>query len=412
MATPLRIAVIGAGTIAQSVHLPMLQRRDDRFEVAAIVDISPRRRADVGAKWRFPEAAQCDSVSGLLTKVRAKDLEIDAAVFAADGVKADDLLALIKRGIRVLVEPPVGYGMPDIQRVAEFERIAGRKLVMVAYPAVYDSSVRRLVDDNLARDIRMLEFETLMPANAVMYGRHNVTSAAYDLPSEKRTERREALQATVLDGAGGATNQRDRDLYVKGILTGLQAQLALLRSMYGPLTEMHGVRQWPRQVIPGSLEVWGALEKGPHVRFAWHYLPFAPEFHDSIRFISTRRQGTVILPDAADADRRGSYTMTHKSDGAIQTVTKQSDHSAVAGMLESFFEFAARGEAPAYGLEEALADTEIARAILGEIVGADGRSLDLPPSPDEASDIEAPRPLDDIKAERESAKETTPAPGE
>lgn len=412
MSSVLRVAVIGLGTMAQSLHLPMFQRRHDRFEIAALVDISPRRREEVAKKWGVGEAETYESVDELVSKIRHQELNIDAAVFAADGVKADGILALIKRGIRVLVEPPVGYGAEDIERIAEFERMAGRQLVMLAYPALYDSSVEHLVKENLARDLRMLEFETLMPATAVMYGRHHVTSAAYDLTSEQRSERRERMQAAVLAGTGDASNQRDRDLYVKGILTGLLAQLALLRRMYGPLDEMHGVRQWPRQVIPGSLEVQGAIKKGPHVRFAWHYLPFAPEFHDSVRFVATRRQGVLTLPDAADLDARGTYTMTHKSDGAIQKITKRSEHSAMAGLVDAFYEFAARGGENLYGLREALADTEIARAVLGEIVAADGRSLEAEPEPEPlVEEIPAPQPIDeprdleDIKAERAAARE-------
>lgn len=387
MSSPLRIAVIGLGTVAQSLHLPMMIRRHDRFEIAAVVDISPRRRDDVAKKFHFSDEIVFETVTQLVEKIRHKDIEIDAAVFAADGLKSDDLLALIKRGIRVLVEAPVGYGVPDVERVAEFERMSGRKLVMVAYPSVYDSSVRRMVEDNYARDMRMLEFETLMPANAVMFGKHNATSAAYDLSTELRSERREKLQAAVLEGAGEGSNQRDRDLFVKGLLTGLMEQLALLRAMYGPLSEMHAVRQWPQQVIPGSIEVLGALEKGPHVRFAWHYLPFAPEFHNAIRFISTRRQGTIVLPEESELDTRGSYTMTHKSDGAIQTVTKQSDLSPRAGLLDAFFEFAARGGELAYSLSDAIEDTAVARMILSEIVGADGRSLDPEP---ETEDVPEP----------------------
>ena len=47
MPKTLNIAVIGAGTMAQAVHLPVLRRRWDRFSIAALVDHSPRRRPGV-----------------------------------------------------------------------------------------------------------------------------------------------------------------------------------------------------------------------------------------------------------------------------------------------------------------------------------------------------------------------------
>lgn len=379
MPSKINVAVVGLGTSAQAVHLPMLLRRHDRFHVSAVVDISPRRLREASEKWGLEEERRYGSVKELMAAVRSKDIELDAVVFSADGVKGEDILQIIKRGIPVLVEPPVAYGTEELQAIAEFERMAGRPLVMLAYGALYDSSIKLLVGENQARDLRSLEFETLMPASSVMHGKHHVTSAAYDLPSEQRIARRESLKEAVEKGAGPGANQRDRDIYVKGLLTGVLAQLALLRSTYGPLEELHGVRHWPEQVIPGSIEVLGALDKGVHVRLVWHYLPFAPEYHDAVRFVTNRRQGRVELPAAADLDTRGSFTFTQKSDGAIVTSERLSEHSPAYGLHEAFYAFAAKGEQPAYGLTEALEDLEVARAVLGELALAEGRDINAEP---------------------------------
>ena len=389
MPSKINVAVVGLGTSAQAVHLPMLQRRHDRFQLTAVVDISPRRLREAAEKWGIEEERRYGSVKDLMAAARSKDVELDAVVFSADGVKGEDILQIIKRGIPVLVEPPVAYGTEELQAIAEFERMAGRPLVMLAYGAVYDSSVKLLVEENQARDLRTLEFETLMPASSVMHGKHHVTSAAYDLPSEQRIERRENLKDAVEKGAGPGANQRDRDIYVKGLLTGVLAQLALLRSTYGPLVELHGVRHWPEQVIPGSIEVLGALEKGVHVRLAWHYLPFAPEFHDAIRVVTNRRQGRVEIPAVADLDTRGSFTFTQKSDGAIVKSERLSEHSPAYGLHEAFYAFVAKGKAPAYGLSEALEDLEISRTILAELALVDGRDINEAPEVEgEADDNE------------------------
>src|SRR5690625_6420079 len=71
-----------------------------------------------------------------------------------------------------------------------------------------------------------------------LFGGARVTSSAYDLPTEVRTERRKALQAAVVAGSGEGATQRDRDLYVKGLLTGVAHQLAVLEAGYGPLTRL------------------------------------------------------------------------------------------------------------------------------------------------------------------------------
>ncbi|MGO1201121.1 MAG: Gfo/Idh/MocA family protein, partial [Dermabacteraceae bacterium] len=140
MPKTLNIAVIGAGTMAQAVHLPVLRRRWDRFTIAALVDHSPRRRREASEVWGLEEDTRYESVADLIAAVRAKTLTLDGAVLSTDGLHVEDLLALMRRGIPVLVEPPLGYSAEEVAKVADFERMTGRRLVMMAYPQQYDDS--------------------------------------------------------------------------------------------------------------------------------------------------------------------------------------------------------------------------------------------------------------------------------
>lgn len=101
-----RVAVIGLGAISQSVHLPMLRRNAEDFEIAALVDLSAERTADMGARYGVAADRRFSSVDAL---VAAKDdgvLAIDAAILATTGSHAGDTLRLVKAGIRVLAEKP------------------------------------------------------------------------------------------------------------------------------------------------------------------------------------------------------------------------------------------------------------------------------------------------------------------
>ena len=283
MPKTLNIAVIGAGTMAQAVHLPVLRRRWDRFTVTALVDHSPRRRRESSEVWGIEEERRYETVADLLAAVRAKSVSVDAALLSTDGLHVEDLLALMRRGIPVLAEPPVGFSADEVSQVADFERMTGRRLLMMAYPQQYDDSVRLMNEQIATKDLRMIDHEVLMPASQPLFGGARVTSSAYDLPTEVRTERRKALQAAVVAGSGEGATQRDRDLYVKGLLTGVAHQLAVLEAGYGPLTRLSAVRHWPKGVIPGSIEILGELEGGARVRAVWHYLPFAPEYSERLQ---------------------------------------------------------------------------------------------------------------------------------
>src|SRR3954447_2371205 len=54
----IRVGVAGLGAVAQAVHLPLLARHEDVFEIAAIADLSPSLRTALGERYRVPPAAR------------------------------------------------------------------------------------------------------------------------------------------------------------------------------------------------------------------------------------------------------------------------------------------------------------------------------------------------------------------
>ena len=376
MPKTLNIAVIGAGTMAQAVHLPVLRRRWDRFTIAALVDHSPRRRRESYEVWGIEEDKRYESVADLIAAVRAKTLSLDAALLSTDGLHVEDLLALMRRGIPVLVEPPIGYSAEEVAKVADFERMTGRRLLMMAYPQQYDDSVTRMAEQIATKDLRMVDHEVLMPASQPLFGAAHVTTSSYDLPTEVRSQRRKALQAAVEAGAGGGATQRDRDLYVKGLLTGVAHQLAVLEASYGPLTQLTAVRHWPKGVIPGSLELMGELAGGARVRLVWHYLPFAPEYSETVQILSARRKMRVELPAPSHGDSRSTVALREKKSGVVQETATTAPKGAAELMWEAFHAFVEKGKEPVSGAAEARDQVILLREVLSSIVEADGRSLD------------------------------------
>ena len=380
----LNVAVIGAGTMAQAVHLPVLRRRWDRFAVAALVDHSPRRRREAADVWGIPEERRYETVADLVAAVRARTLALDGVLLSTDGLHVDDLLALVRRGIPVMVEPPLGYSAEEIAKVTEFERIAGRRLVMMAHPQQYDDSVTRMAEHIAVKDLRMVDHEVLMPASQPLFGQAHVTTSSYDLPTEKRTERRKALQAAVEAGAGDGATQRDRDLYVKGLLTGVAHQMAVTETAYGPIAKLIAVRHWPKGVIPGSIELLGELDSGAQVRLVWHYLPFAPEYSETVQVLSARRRMRLELPAPSHGDSRSTLSLREKKSGVVQETATRAPKGAAELMWEAFHAFVEKGVAPVAGAVEAQRQVTLLREVLATIVEADGRSLEKEPEQEPA----------------------------
>lgn len=394
MPKTLNIAVIGAGTMAQAVHLPVLRRRWDRFAVTALVDHSERRRRESAEVWGIAEEKRYATVGDLVEAIRSRAITVDAALLSTDGLHVDDLLQLLRRGVPVLVEPPLGYSAAEIAKIADFERMTGRNLVMMAYPQQYDDSVGRIAEQIAVKDVRMIEHRVLMPASQPLFGGAHVTTSAYDLPAEQRSERRNALQEAVVAGSGESATQRDRDLYVKGLLTGVAHQLSVIESVYGPLTELTAVRHWPKGVIPGSIELLGELEGGAHVHLVWHYLPFAPEYSETLQILSARKRLDLELFAPSHGDRRSTLHLREKKSGVVTEVATVAGLGSAESMWEAFHAFVEKGEVPISGPASAQQQVTLLRKVLAAIVEADGRDIDAVVEKEE-SEADAPVPAEE-----------------
>src|SRR5438094_4900977 len=52
--TKIKVGVVGLGEIAQIIHLPILQAHSDKFEIAAICDISQELLTTLGDRYNVP----------------------------------------------------------------------------------------------------------------------------------------------------------------------------------------------------------------------------------------------------------------------------------------------------------------------------------------------------------------------
>ncbi|MGQ4561479.1 Gfo/Idh/MocA family oxidoreductase [Dermabacteraceae bacterium P7054] len=380
MSAPLKVAVIGLGAMAQSVHIPTIRRRWDLFELSALVDISQRRRNDVRALTGVPEEHAYESVADLMRAVSAREVAVDAAVIATDGLRADDVLALLKRAIPVLVEPPLAYSEQELKKIAGFEKMLGRPLVMTAYAQLYDAGLDKLSDAVASSDARLIEYETIMPSTGPLFKPHCVTASAYDVDVDLRNARREAFEAELNSAAGSASTQRDRDLYVKGLLTGFTQQVLTLETTYGKLEKIDYLRQWPEGVMPGSLELLGRLENGAQVRLTWHYLPFFPEYRETIRVISSRKLAELSLYAPSLGDRSAKLTVREKDGASAVTQTGYEDTRGCAdAMWDAFHRMAVNLERPLAGAVAAERELALARDLLERYASSEGRELEPAP---------------------------------
>jgi len=144
----LRVGVIGCGLVAQVMHLHYLRELADRFEIAALCDISPELRhacaqdygvADTYVDWR--------------DLLRAR---LDAVLILTSGSHAPIAIAAAEAGLHILVEKPMCFSVDEGRAMIAAAERAGVTL-MVAYNKRYDPAYLRLAKQAKdMRDLRLL----------------------------------------------------------------------------------------------------------------------------------------------------------------------------------------------------------------------------------------------------------------
>src|SRR5512142_103585 len=99
----LRVGVIGLGGIAQMMHLPYLFSMPERFEIAALCDISPGLLQVMGTRYQVPEKARFTRSEDLV----AQNLDVVLVLTAGDHYPP--ALAAIQSGKHVFVEKPLCF---------------------------------------------------------------------------------------------------------------------------------------------------------------------------------------------------------------------------------------------------------------------------------------------------------------
>ena len=148
-----RVGVIGAGLIAQVMHLPYLTELDELFEVRAVCDAS-RKVADACAARFHVEKAFTDWRELL-------EEQLDAVLVLTSGSHAPIAVAAAQSGKHVFVEKPMCFSVAEGN---EMLRAAGEANVtlMVGYPKRYDPAYRRAADEvQKLTDLRFVRLTTM-----------------------------------------------------------------------------------------------------------------------------------------------------------------------------------------------------------------------------------------------------------
>ena len=319
--TPLRLGVIGAGTISQSVHLPLVRRAG--FELAWIADLSAGRAEAVGrahgARWTSDPAE-------LLAAA-----DVDAVLIATPGAHADLTVEALRHGKHVLAEKPLGLSLAAIDAVERAAAESGR-VVQVGYMKMYDPLVDRTRAE-LAQltDRRLVRITVLHPADDPQVAHLRLRPLRPDVDPALLAAANEAEEAEVLRALPEAPPALRA--YYRNVLNGsVVHEFSLLRALGLPVPDA-----WTAEVFPAldgpepaCLLATGDTADGARIVLSWNWLPGHPEYGEDLTVFAANGRLELALAkpylleersrlrvDRADGSERRQSTFTELHESAF-----------------------------------------------------------------------------------------------
>jgi len=191
----LKIAVAGAGLIAQVEHIPNLLAAPDRFAVVGVYDPSASTRRFITERYGI---AGFDSFERMLSTTQAEALLVATPDFYHGELAGKALDA----GLHVFCEKPLCYSVAEIEALIK-KRDAAKRVLQVGYMKRFDPSYELLLKEieGLGSRLRFIGVEVNDP-DAWPFVAHHPTFKAEDVPAQLIADGR-ALQARQVEKAIG-----------------------------------------------------------------------------------------------------------------------------------------------------------------------------------------------------------------
>ncbi|HUP54191.1 MAG TPA: Gfo/Idh/MocA family oxidoreductase [Methylomirabilota bacterium] len=353
---PLRVGVAGLGAVAQAVHLPLLERLRDTFQIAAICDLSASLLTAIGERYRVPAEHRFRDVPAMLDSVA-----LDALIALTSGSHGDVAAAALEHGLPVLSEKPLALTRAEADRLTALEGADhdGERL-MVGYMKLFDPAVEEAV--RIAHDparpigaLRAVEVTVLHPSSESQLAHARLLPPPDDIDPATLARLRERSSELEVHALGPAAATLGR-LYGGILLGSIVHELAVVRAVAGDPAAMERVDTWPDGAWPPSVAVQGRLADGARLSIDWLFLPEYPAYREDVRFHYERGSVELSFPAPYRLHMPTELVVSTGGGETRQRVQLDSIEEAFERELLAFAAMVADGERARSGIADGRAD--------------------------------------------------------
>jgi predicted dehydrogenase len=351
MTRRLRVGVVGAGIIAQVMHLHYLRELADHYEIAALCDLAPENAEANAASYGIPK---------VLTDWREMLREaIDVVLILTSGSHAPIAVEAAKAGKHVLVEKPMCFSVPEGKEMRDAAAESG-VVLMVAYPKRYDPAFERFREEVAGvtdpRLLRVTTFESPFRP----YVKHYPLAPVAPIPADA-IQRWQAETAASITLAIGDADEFLRKTYHFVLLDTLVHELNTVRAVLGEPDRLEYVDLQPSSLT--AVFRFGSLPVTIH----WLDLPGITNYKMEFACYGPDKRVTLSFPSPF---LRSAPTLLEVEGGEIGTARSwrteeiTSYDSAFKLELLAFHDCVITGRTPLTDADDALHDLAICQSII------------------------------------------------
>ena len=361
--TRVKVGVIGAGLIAQVMHLHSLRELADRFEIAAICDIVSENAAASAERYGVPIV--CTDWRDLLRE------PIDAILVLTAGSHGPMAIDAARAGIHVLVEKPMCFSTTEGAAMVAAAEQADVTL-MVAYNKRHDPAYIRFQEEAAAlSNARFLRVTTLESPIQPYVSHYPL--APIGRPPQAELARLQAEMAASITVAIGDVDDFHRTAYHAVLLDTLVHEINAVRGLLGEPDRLDYV-----DLREGSLTVMLRFGRLP-VAIHWIDLPGIARYKMEFALYSPDRRVTLSFPSPFLRSEPTILEIESGAVGSAESGASQEITSYESGFkreLIAFHDCVVNGSQPLTSGADALRDVALCQAIIQSHLT--GRPIDDP----------------------------------
>ncbi|MBA2700376.1 MAG: Gfo/Idh/MocA family oxidoreductase [Chloroflexi bacterium] len=349
-----RLGIVGLGAVAQAVHLPLIERLRDTFEIAALADLSATLTAALGERYRVPSERRHRSLEELLAGP-----PIDALLVLTSGSHGPAILSGLASGLPVFAEKPLAFTRAEADAIGRQLVIDPAARLQVGYMKLSDPAVvqaRSVAAQRAFGAVRAVEVTVLHPTSESQLAHARLLPPPGDLSAEVRAAlevQRTALQVAALGAEAAPTLGR---LYTDILLGSVVHELALVRAFAGDPIAIDALDVFPAGRWPPSLELTGQLPNDGRLSIRWHFLPDYPSYREEVRVVYEAATTELSFPSPYLLHHPTGLRLTTARDGGRQEERWTSTGEAFEEELLDFHALVVDGRQATSGLAAGRAD--------------------------------------------------------